>query len=89
MQPSPLLQIANALRRIPHQRPVGAQQRVLCDLLGIVPVARQGVAERIQSILVVVHHALKDVLHAIHRSLLTRIRRPGLQAIGTAARPRL
>ena len=89
VQPRPLLQVANALRRIPHQRPVGAEQRVLGDLLGIVPVASQGVAERIQSILVVVHHPLKDVLHAIHRSLLTRIRRPGLQAIGTAPQPRL
>src|SRR6266699_3615285 len=89
VQPRSLLQLAHALGRIPNQCPVGAQQRVLRDLLGVVAVARQGVAERIQSILVVVHHALKDVLHAIHRSLLTRIRRPGLQAIGTAPRPGL
>src|SRR5712691_1226621 len=89
VQPRPLLQLADALGRIPDQRPIAAQQRVLRDLLRVMPVAGQCVAERVESILVVVHHALKDVLDAIHRSLLTRTGRSGLQAIGTAIRPGL
>lgn len=89
VQPRPLLQLTHPLRRIPHQRPVRAQEGVLGDLLGVMPVAGQGIAERIQPILVVVHHALEDVINTVHHSLLTRGGRPGLQGLGTGPCARL
>ncbi len=66
VQPGALLQVPDPFRRVRDERPVGAQKRVLRDLFGIHPVAGQGVAQRVDAVLVLSHHPLEDALRGFH-----------------------
>src|SRR5207249_4162324 len=67
VQPGTLLELAYALGRVPGERFVGAQKRVLRHLLGVMPVAGQRQPERVDPVLVVPDEALEDALRTFHR----------------------
>ncbi len=68
VQPLPLLELANPLGRIRHQRAIGAQEGVLRHLLGVVPVAGEREPEREDPVLVLSHHPLEAALGRVHQS---------------------
>src|SRR5438034_5398294 len=86
VQPGTLLELPDALGRVPGERFVGAQERVLRHIFGVVPVAGQRQPERVDPVLVVPDQALEDALRTFHRPPKHASLPPGCKRSGTMMR---